>query len=255
MGEIMLFINKELSDFAKVNFTAQKGYIGVYKVGTSAYNPKDSNDFDVLIIGDQSYPFQYISDINYLKERIFANDAMSGSFDATEDKIKTLINNFATNLSEVTKINVSAQYAMGPTKAEFGNMPVNSQNSYFIHICGPMSLHDFQYFFDLFPFHALAFLAANLPILGPSLNEIFSFSSPSIVEYKNWQLSNYNRLKNCNSAKKKLKVCKIILLTKYLFNRTDYPYQKTYETLNEFAAKNIDIDVMVNAAFEYAMKE
>ena len=244
--ERTLIINSFSEQFVAL-FKNEAPCAGIYQVGSSVSKPQKSNDLDILIVGSENETSKYKSKINVLRERIFQNNAVQGSFDASNKRTKSIVNSIVVKLARKFKTQIHAEYVVGPTKPR--------RDSFSIHICGPMPLCDFQYFFELFPFHALAFFAQNNPLLGPNFGNLFMRPSPSLFEYKEWQSSNYKRFLKSASEADKIKCLKKILLTKFLYTGTSNPYEKVVRelmTLNKFHGNTI-ADLIDKCIFRFQM--
>lgn len=247
--ELKVTIINEFLEHIVLLFKNKTGYSGIYQVGSSISTPHKSNDLDILIIGSQDQKNKFNSEIDFLRKKIFENKALSGSFDATNENIKIMINSITTMLSKKYGLKILPEYVIGPTKIKL--------NCFCIQICGPMPLCDYQHLFEMLPFHALAFFAQNKSLLGHQLNEILTSPSPSLQEYKEWQCVNFERLKIGTSGSEKIKFTKKILLTKYLFDGALQPYKEVEKKITELNNKirNMSNDQICNHIFNFTMNK
>jgi hypothetical protein len=222
-------------------------FVGIYHVGSSILNVETSNDIDILLIADNDYPISYSNAIKNLRDQIFRNNAINGAFDATDEKTKDLLAGYAAK----SNANFKFEYAVGPMRNQFGEEKTMENFSALFHICGPMKLSDYELFFKIFPFHALAFLNLNRTIFGVKLNKILFAPSPSMMDYEKWQCSNFQRLGKISNDSKKFKVLKTMILTKYLFEASKNAYNEAYKKLEEFKIEHLETDLIIKKTCEF----
>lgn len=239
-----------VSEFAKA--FKHSAYLGAYQVGTSVLWPNSANDVDLLVIGAQNNKNPPL-DNDFVKtiETIRSGGIPESPFDASSPYLRNTISKAVETVSQESDIKIKAYYAVGPLPQNLDN----ESNKIAIHICGTLSKKEAAYFFERLPFHGLAFFAVNCKLCGKKLSETFKKPNPTQQEYSELIAALFNRAKRNASKIEKYNCAKKIVLTRYLYEESMQPYEKTRKFMNgksKHYNNTSSKEALLNYAYEFA---
>ncbi len=199
----------------------------IYRVGSSLYRvDQRGHDVDLLLVRPNSQGQIHHSALLNLRDRMLAGQALAGAFDATDSETKLSLATAARGCTTRDETDLVVQCRIGPVP-----QPQTDRPTIYVHVCGPLTCVDNQTFFDLLPFHGLAFAALNRCLRGRSLTEVVTPPRPSRQDLNRWNQTIERRIMSANSVEALMKVLRKLFLNCLLFKGVTNPYESTERML------------------------
>lgn len=220
-------------DLQVKNYCAKNPEYVFFRFGTSVYSPQLSfHDIDILIVKLTSTK-TYKNEIDNLKNNFSNEEFAKNSFNTFDGKVDMFFRELKFNIQAKYKVNIQYSFSLGP-------LETSDKNIIPFHLAGPMSIGDFNYFFNTFPLFYTVLSQHNIKLSKYPFSQIFTKQKVSKINYHNAIISILNRAINCKIREVKLKSLKRIELIKQCYNNEPKAYfiaQNYYENIKN---KNID---------------
>ncbi len=224
-----------------------------YQLGSSLLGPStEYEDLDLLFVDLQARAPFFAGKFLELRAAIAEGRPHSGAFDSTAPSFKAVMRSAVDSIdSRIRPANVFVEYSFGPITSD---LPPR-RPLLVLHVCGPLATADLDEMASALPFHTLAFLTKNRPILGVPYESLQVRPDPSPEDLHTWNQIMLKLARSSVPSAYRLKAMRKMILCRHLYLGDPLAYEKAAEDAEKLGVQKktgIDLHELAQSVFDFS---